>query len=249
MSGIMKGKVIFITGVSSGLGRSMAKKFFLEGGIVIGFSRRKEILEETKKELNIGISIPEERGIFYPIAGDVGIEKDVEQGVKEVMEKFGKVDILINNAGVGFRSPVESTSIEQFDTMMNTNVRGIFLMTKYILPQMKEKKDGYIVNISSGAGLNGIANLAVYCASKFAVKGFSESVALEAKPHDVRVSVLYPGSMNTNFHENTGSHPDHITRQKMMQPEDIAEIVFTVVNQPKTCWIFDLSLRAFQMGR
>ncbi|MFP4499156.1 MAG: SDR family oxidoreductase, partial [Vulcanimicrobiota bacterium] len=123
------------------------------------------------------------------------------------------------------------------------------LMCRYIYPHMKKKKDGFILNISSGAGKNGIPNMAGYCASKFAVAGFSEALALEAKPNDVRVSVLYPGSINTGFHEKIGAEPPNQKKQAMMQPEDIAGTVYHTVIQPRRYWVFEIVMRAFYMGR
>ena len=139
--------------------------------------------------------------------------------------------------------------LEKFDEMMNTNVRGVFLMTKYVLPHMKKEKDGYIINISSGAGKNGIAGMAGYCASKFALMGFTQSVALEAKPFDVRVSVICPGSTNSEFHEKIGSFPDEKKREDMIQSEDIADTIYHMVIQPKRYWIFEVVTRGFLMGR
>jgi 3-oxoacyl-[acyl-carrier protein] reductase len=106
---------------------------------------------------------------------------------------------------LGYKVPVEDMTVEQFDEMMNTNIKGVFLMTRYVLPYMKTRKEGYIINISSGAGRNGIANMSGYCASKFALMGFTESVALEAKPFNVRVSVLCPGSTSSEFHQKYGN--------------------------------------------
>ena len=239
----MKNKVILITGVSAGIGKETARLFARKEAITIGAARTvsklKQIRDEFKKEgLNLHI-----------LNCDVSKEKDVKEMTEKIYQDYGKIDVLINNAGTGYRGPVEKMEVEQFDSLMNTNIRGVFLLTKYVLPRMKQKKDGFIINISSGAGRNGIANMAAYCASKFALMGFTESVALEAKPYDVKVSVICPGSTNTEFHEKIGSHPDEEKRKLMIQSEDIAETIYHMVESPKRYWIYEVVTRGFFMGR
>ncbi|HPZ08186.1 MAG TPA: SDR family oxidoreductase [Candidatus Eremiobacteraeota bacterium] len=243
MENNIKGKVVIITGASSGIGKSTARLFSSEGATVIAISRDKSKLDKVKEEF-------QKDGLKLEVFScDISKEDEVKALIESVIETSGKIDILINNAGLGYRTPVEEMSAEQFDTMMNTNIRGVFLITKYVLPNMKKRKDGYIINISSGAGRNGIANMSGYCASKFALMGFTESVALEVKPYDIRVSVLCPGSTSTEFHENIGSHPDEAAREAMIQPEDIAGTIYHMVTQPKRYWVFEVVTRAFLTGR
>ncbi|MCE1247290.1 MAG: SDR family oxidoreductase [Firmicutes bacterium] len=242
MQKLYDNKVVLITGGSSGLGKAMGEAFAAEGARVVLTARNEEKLAKTVEEIS-------EKGYFaeYMIA-DSGNEQDVARVAENILKKYGRVDVLINNAGVGYTGNVDETDVEKFDEIMSTNVKGVFLFCKYIIPSMKQQKDGYIVNISSGAGKNGIPGMAAYCASKFAVAGFSEALAQEVRNHNVRVSVVYPGSINTDFHLRFSGPKDEETKMIMMQPQDIAQTVLHIVSQPHRYWIFDVTMRAFLRG-
>jgi short-subunit dehydrogenase len=242
MQKTLEGKVAVITGGSSGLGKAMGEVFAREGAEVILIARNAERLVHAKEELS-------QKGYKVNcMTADAGKEDDVAGVIANIREKYGKIDILINNAGIGYTGSVDETDTVKFDEIMNTNVRGVFLFCKYIIPIMKQQKDGYIVNISSGAGKSGIPNMAAYCASKFAVAGFSEALAQEVRNHNIRVSVVYPGSINTDFHLRFSGAKDEETKKNMMQPGEIAETVLHIVSQPHRYWIFDVTMRAFLRG-
>lgn len=242
MENNVKNRVILITGGSTGIGKETAGLFAGKGALTIAISRNIEKLRKTKNEF-------EKQGLNLNIyACDVSKDQEVKSLISNIIDTYGHIDILINNAGLGYKVPVEDMTEEQFDEMMNTNIKGVFLMTKYVLPFMKKRKEGYIINISSGAGRNGITNMSGYCASKFALMGFTESVALEAKPFNIRVSVLCPGSTSSEFHQNIGVI-DKTAREAMIQPEDIAETIHHMVIQPERYWIFEVVTRAFMAGR
>lgn len=240
---ILNGKVAIVTGASSGMGAAIAGALAQNGASSVLVARResslKEIVERIRKDGH-------EASYF---TGDVGEEDDAARIVQEVEKRHGRIDILVNNAGVGYRGPVEALDVSRFDEMMKTNVRGSFLFTKYALTVMKGQKSGYIIYISSGAGRNGIAEMSGYCASKFAIMGLSESVALEAKPFDVKVSVICPGSTNSEFHGRIGSTPTEESRAAMIQPEDIAETVLHLLSTPDRYWVYEVTARAFLKGR
>jgi len=239
----VKNKLILITGATSGIGKAIAYRFAREGAKVIGIARTEKRLEELKEEFAWkALTID-----TYPC--NVSKANSVRSLINEIINKHKKIDILVNNAGIGHKSPVEEMTEERFDEMIDINIKGVFLMTKYVLPHMKKEKDGYIINISSGAGKNGIANMSGYCATKFALTGFTESVALEAKPHDVKVSLVCPGSTSTEFHGKMGSFLDRETGESMIQPEDIADTIHHMVIQPKRYWVFEVVTRGFLMGR
>jgi 3-oxoacyl-[acyl-carrier protein] reductase len=241
--GILNGKVAIITGASSGLGAATASALAREGAVSVLIARRESALKEMVERIR---KDGHEAAYF---AGDAGEEEDAARIVREVEKRYGRIDVLVNNAGVGYRGLIEDLEVSRFDEMMKTNVRGSYLSTKYALPVMKERKSGYIIYISSGAGKNGIAEMSGYCASKFALMGLSESVALEAKPFDVKVSVICPGSTNTEFHGRIGSEPTEESRAAMIQPEDIAETIVHLLVTPGRYWVFEVTTRAFLKGR
>ncbi len=236
-------RTVLVTGGTSGVGMAVARRFAGEGWNPIILARHREDLERVKADFH-------REGLkLWAFPCDVGDEGQVDKTLDEIYRKFSFVDLLVNNAGIGFKGPVEDLSPGDMDAMIATNLRGVFLMTRGVLPSMKKERRGYIINVASGAALNGIANMAGYCATKFAVRGFSLSVAQEARDYDVRVTVLCPGSINSSFHEKMGvSHPRE-KLEKMMQPEDIADTVFHVANQPLRYWVSEVIMRASLMGR
>jgi len=235
-------KTAVITGGSSGIGRAAGIRFAAEGYRVILTARHEENLKEVCRAAG------RRENLLYQ-AADIGKEEDVESLFNFVASSSGSLDVLINNAGVGFPGALEELSPERFDEMMKTNVRGSYLCTRAAIPLMKKKGSGHIVFVSSGAGKNGIAGLSGYCASKFAVMGLAESLALEAKLYNVKVSVLCPGSTNSEFHRNMGKEPSDEARQAMIQPEDLAATLYHMVTQPPSHWIYEVTARAFLKGR
>jgi 3-oxoacyl-[acyl-carrier protein] reductase len=155
-----------------------------------------------------------------------------------VQTAIGPVDILVNAAGLGIFGPVTDFKDEDFETLIDTNLRGIFFTCRFVLPSMIERKKGYIINIASIAGKVGSANRAVYCASKFGVVGFTESVAEEVRQHGVRVSVVCPGSTDTQFSGHVGK-----TREWMLRPEDVAHAVRMLVTQERNSFISEVIMR------
>ena len=153
------------------------------------------------------------------------------------------VDILVNAAGLGIFGPVTDFRDEDFETLIETNLRGIFFACRFVLPSMIERKRGHIVNIASIAGKVGSANRAVYCASKFGVVGFTESLAEEVRQHGIRVSLICPGSTDTQF----GSSDAHAkARARMLRPEDVAHAVRTIVTQEPNSFISEIIMRPTQ---
>ncbi len=236
-------KVAIVTGGSSGIGLETGKLFSRHGFTVILVARRESRLREIAAAWREGTPLE-----F--LTCDVGDEESVTALAGQVKERHGQVDVLINNAGLGYRGAIDEMPTSRFDEMMRTNVRGAYICTKHIVPLMKERQRGHIVNISSGAGKNGIAGLAGYCASKFALMGLSESLALELKPFNIRVSVICPGSTNTDFHlVMNGAYSSEEARQTMIQPEDIAGTVLHIVTAQEGYWIYEVTTRAFLKGR
>jgi short-subunit dehydrogenase len=189
----LQNQVVLITGASSGIGRQLALDLARHGAVVIGCGRSIARLTETLKEVRpISPS-------SLMIGCDVGDAEQVKGMVGRVLGDFARIDILINNAGIGMRRPFVQTPIETIEEIIRTNYLGMIYCTHEVLPTMIAQGSGHIVNISSGAGKLGMPNMAAYCGSKFAMNGFSESLYHELKPLGIHVSVICPGPVNTEF--------------------------------------------------
>ena len=186
-------RVIFITGASSGIGKQLAIDLAARGAIVVGCGRSRERLVETLKEIRK--SNPKS----LMIACDIGDAEQVHGMMTKVRADFGQIDMLINNAGIGMRQPFVDTPVATIEAIMRTNYLGAMYCTHEVLPAMIARGSGHIVNISSGAGKIGTLNMAGYCASKFAMNGWSESLYHELKPLGVNVSLVCPGPVGTEF--------------------------------------------------
>ena len=180
-------KVIVITGASSGMGKETAKKLIGEGHIVYTLARRVEQMEDLK---NLG---------GHPIKMDISNEEDVTKAVQTIIEKEGRIDVLWNNAGFGLYGSVEDVPLEEARKQMEVNVFGLALMTQKVVPYMREKKSGLIINTSSMGGKMYFPMGAWYHASKHAVEGLSDCLRLELKPFGINVVVLEPGFIATEF--------------------------------------------------
>ncbi|MBI4471458.1 MAG: SDR family NAD(P)-dependent oxidoreductase, partial [Acidobacteria bacterium] len=153
------------------------------------------------------------------------------------------VDILVNAAGLGIFGPVVDFADEDFDLLIDTNLRGIFSACRFVLPSMIERKRGHIINIASIAGKVGSANRAVYCASKFGVVGFTQSLAEEVRQYGIRATVICPGSTDTQFSSESKTGK---AREKMLRPEDVAHAVRMVVTQEPNSFISEIVMRPTQ---
>lgn len=176
-------RVVLITGVSSGIGKTTAEYFAQMGDKVYGMSRRK-IQDEN----------------IYSICGDVTNDADVKRVVKEVIDIEGKIDVLVNNAGMGISGAIEMSSMESIEKQMNTNFMGAVRMTKEVLPYMRERGDGHIINITSPAGsIFPMPYQAFYASSKGALEMFTLSLRVEVKPFNIKVCTVMPGDTCTGF--------------------------------------------------
>lgn len=188
--GRFDGRVVLVTGGSSGIGYATAKAFLEEGAKVAISGRNAARLARAEKELG-------RFGAILAVRGDVAKAVDAKRMVSETVRKLGPLDVLVNNAGVYASKPVESFSEREYDEMMNINMKGTFLTTKFAIPGMVRRKRGAIVNVSSDSGLVGAAGSSVYCASKGAMVLFTKAVALEHAKDGIRVNVICPGEVKT----------------------------------------------------
>ncbi|GIK65516.1 MAG: 3-ketoacyl-ACP reductase [Chloroflexota bacterium] len=233
----LTGKVAVITGASRGIGRATAIALARDGAQVVLTARNQAELESLAGEIH-GLG-----GSALVVAADLTQAMEVERLRHKTMVTLGRVDILVNNAGVSKYGSLMELGIDDYDWMMNTNMRSTFLCTRLFLPHMLEQRDGYIIIVSSVAGLKGMARETVYCATKFAQVGFAQALDHEVREHGIKVSVIAPGGVNTYFALGTGRTPGDPNLENMMDAEDVAEAIVFAVTQPPKARIFMIGMR------
>lgn len=192
MTGLLEGKVAIVTGGARGIGRAISGRLAEEGARVTVFARHQETAAEAAS------AITRAGGTALALTGDVAIEADVRRCVAETVDSFGRLDVMVNNAGVIELDSVLTTSVERWDRVFAVNVRGMFLGCREAARQMIEQgSGGRIVNCSSGAGRRGAALISAYAASKFAVLGLTQSLAVELAPHGIAVNACCPGHVTS----------------------------------------------------
>jgi NADP-dependent 3-hydroxy acid dehydrogenase YdfG len=237
MSNLLNGKVALVTGASRGIGEATALTLGLAGANVVVTARTAEELEQLAGRL----SEMDVKALAVP--ADLTQAGDVERLKETVLTHFSRVDILVNNAGVGKYGPLSSLTVEDYDWMMDTNMRSSFLCTHAFLPGMLENRSGWVVFIASVAGLKGLPHESVYCATKFAQVGFAQSLDYETREMGVRVSVIAPGGVHTHFAFGTGRTPGEPKLEEMMDAEDVAHAVLFAVTQPAKARVFLIGMR------
>jgi len=216
----LEGRVVLVTGAGRGIGRALAYAFAGAGAKVALLGKTKKNLLEVQKELK------DSGASTFVVAADVADEGAVSRAVAAVEQQLGPVDVLVNNAGIFAAAPVEKMDAVVFDRVLAVNLRGPFLMSRAVLPGMKSRKRGHIVNISSTAGRRGFAGGGAYCASKFGLAGLTEAMRYEARASDVRVSCVFPSTVDTSLGKKAGMD---FNRESAIQPEDIAKAVVSLV--------------------
>ena len=228
-------KVIVVTGASAGLGLAFARLLIAKGAQVFGLSRRRETLEAIRDELG-------ER--FHPLPCDVTDEVQVKMAFEAVEREAGRLDVLVNNAGLGKFGPVDAMPSEHWTVQMETNLGGVFRCTREAVPLMKRQNardgfGGHIVNIASIAGLIGNPQLSAYNATKFGLRGFSEALMKELRSDGIKVTCICPGSVGTNFADIAGTRG----AANPMRAEDIAATVAHVLEGPDNYLISEVVMR------
>lgn len=215
----LKDKIVVITGASSGIGKAAAIEFAKRGAKLAIVSRRKEKLEELQKSLEQFST----EVLVCPC--DVSDKEAVKKMSDAVLEKFGKIDILVNNAGFAIYGMVTNLTIEQIESQMQTNYFGMMYCTKNFLPILQQQNSGHIVNVASVAASFGLPGIAPYCASKFAMLGFSEGLKHELKGTNIGVTVVSPIMVRTNFfdHESFAKMPKYSPTS--LDPKTVASAI------------------------
>ncbi|HEV2655861.1 MAG TPA: SDR family oxidoreductase [Ktedonobacteraceae bacterium] len=235
--GKLTGQVALITGASSGIGRAIARAFLQEGADLVVVARRSERLEALAEEA-------QKSGRRCAIVvGDVREEETAVRAVQAALQEFGQLHILVNNAGRATYGNLVETGADDYDSMMDTNMRSTFVFTRHVVPVLLAKGKGSIITIASIAGVMGFAGEAVYCATKFAQVGFTQALDRELRPHGIKVGVVCPGGVKTEFAIGTGRTEEGVAASDMLEAEDVAAAVLLIATQPERSRIAEIRMR------
>ncbi len=222
----MANRVALITGSSRGIGLATAEEFLKNGDNVVLFCRHEGHVAAAKEKLNqIG-----PRKNILDLVGDVRNYRDVQRIVAESLKKFGRIDVLVNNAGVAIWKSIEETSETEWDEVLATNLKGQFLFLREVLPLMKKQKSGVVINISSGLGVQGEAKYSAYASSKFGIIGLTEVAADENKNTNLKIYAVLPGAVATKLHLDLHPWEDP---SNMMTPAYVAKKILALAEGKK----------------
>jgi len=230
----LKNKVVIITGASDGLGRSLAIKIAENGAKVALVSRSEEKLKAVKKEIGSA-------GEYFVC--DIGQPNQVKTTVKTIVEKFGSIDILVNNAGIWLQGKTEEVNQEKIQAVYNANILGLIYMTQAVLPILKTRSEATIFNVVSDSGIDPAADWGIYVGSKFAARGFTQSLRLELADTNIKVMAIFPGGMDTDLFVKAGNQLKN--EPWMMNREEVAEVILFMLTRPKNIVIQELLVRKF----
>ena len=229
---LLSGKSALITGASRGIGRAIASRLGCMGASVAVCARNREALERAAAALR-------EQGIrTLPIVADITRTDDIERMIAQACDQLGEIEILVNNAGIGVFGPFHERSEADWDAVLGTNLKAVFLTSRALASRMMRLGRGHIINISSLASKSAFPGGAVYCASKWGLMGLSACMAEDLRAHGIRVSVICPGSVATEFSAHAGRDP-----RTLLQPEDVAHAVAALVTQSEGSFISEVDVR------
>jgi len=224
----LKDKVVLVTGASKGIGKIISIALAKEGAIAVLTARNKEMLRKTQEEIQfLG-------GRALTIPADISKEKEVINLFSKIKDQFGKLDILVNNAAIVMTGRMVDFSLKDYDKIMQTNLRGLYICCQQALKIMLPQKNGYIINISSVVGFKGYAEQSAYTASKHGVMGITKSLAAEVYKDGIFVSSILPGGVDTEL--AWYARPD-IDRSVLISPQDIADTVLYLLHLSDTAWV------------
>ncbi|RZM23095.1 MAG: SDR family oxidoreductase [Pedobacter sp.] len=242
MENNIKDKVVVITGASSGMGEAAARHLALLGATVVLGARRAERIER------LAVEIINSGGKALAVAVDVTNRDEVRRLVDSAVKDFGRVDVILNNAGIMPLSPMDRLNVDEWDKMIDVNIKGVLNGVAAVLPYMKEQKSGQIINTSSVAGHKIFTGSAVYSATKFAVRALTEGLRMELKPYNIRTTIICPGAVKTELLE-------HITEKDIQQanqdyvgsvgmsPDSFGRVVAFAISQPEDVDINEIIFR------
>jgi len=231
----LAGQIALVTGGGRGIGLAVARRLGSMGAKVAICGRDTSRLEESAAVLR------DEGLAVLPVPADVAKADDVARLVSLIERSLGPLDIVVNNAGVGVFGPGQNATEEDWDRVLGTNLKGVFLVCRAVAPGLIQRRTGHIINISSLAGRSAFAGGAVYCASKWGLQGFSFCLAEDLRGYGIRVSVVCPGSVLTDFSPHAGKDGS-----KMLQPTDVAHAVAMLVTQAPQSFVSEIVMRPTQ---
>ncbi|NII10250.1 SDR family oxidoreductase [Oleiagrimonas sp. C23AA] len=242
MNNNIENKVIVITGASSGLGAAAARRLSEQGATVVLAARRAERLQSLVKELEAN------GGKALALATDVTDREQVQKLIDTAVETYGQVDVLLNNAGLMPLAPMERLKVEEWEQMLDVNLKGTLYGIAAALPHMKERKSGQIINVSSVYGHKVAPGAAVYCATKFAVRALSEGLRQEVKPYNIRTTVISPGAVDTELLDHISEKDiadnvrEHVS-QIAVPADTFARMVAFAISQPEDVDVNEILFR------
>ena len=238
-------KTVLISGGTKGIGKGAVLQLLKDGFNVAAFSRDQSKIDNLQSEL--AVQFPSTQ--FLALSADVTSEESMTQLVEQVVKKFGTIDILINNAGIGYFRDADQLDAQRFQAMIQTNIIGVALLTKHVVPVMKQIKSGLIINLASISGKVAFANGEFYSATKFGVMGYSQAIRAELAPFGIKVATVCPGMIKTEFFDEE----ELARRQKlwngkvpqMLEVSDISRIISLICNQSEHSDIQDITIMPF----
>ena len=246
----LQSKVCLVTGASSGIGEATARRLAKDGADVALVARRGDRLEALAKEIS------RDGGKALPIAADITEEDQARAAIEKAHSELGRLDVLVNNAGVMLLGPIQGADTSEWRRMVDVNVMGLLYCTYVALPIMRDQGGGHIVNLSSVAGRTASLGVGVYNATKWAVGAFSESLRQEALHVNVRVTIIEPGMVVTELQDHTTNEMAKKTMERMLeeakaplQAEDIAESIYYAVSQPPHVNVNEILVRPVEQAR
>jgi len=230
-----EGKVALVTGASRGIGLAIARSLAGLGAKVALCARDPQRLEKA------AISLKDAGANVAALPADIRNANEIVPLVSQAERSLGPIEILVNNAGIGYFAPIQEASEANWDSVLDTNLKAVFLLSKAVAPGMIQRRGGHIINVASLAGKSAFAGGAIYCASKWGLLGLTQCMAEDLRPHGIRVSAVCPGSVATDFSPHAGKDTG-----KMLQPEDVAHAVEGIVTQAPQSFISEVLIRPAQ---
>jgi NADP-dependent 3-hydroxy acid dehydrogenase YdfG len=235
----LRARVALVTGASKGIGRATALRLAQDGANMVIAATSNDLIEKVKGELE-GLGAES-----IAVRCDVTHLSECEDLIQQALNRFGHIDILVNNAGVGFSGKIVNSDPKEAEQMVKVNILGVYYMTRLVLPSMIEQGRGDIVNIGSVAGLKYSPNFAIYSATKFAVRAFSEALRNEVQQYNIRVTLVHPGMTKTAFFDSftKGGSPVPVDKGEILRPEHIADAIHLALTRPDGSALNEITVR------